>query len=217
MRVRIPAHRHIVPTSADDPAPYYYSRSLRYPYLKRLDMALQLLEGQYFNRLLEIGYGSGIFFPELGPRCGELVGIDLHRKAPLVRQMMAQEGLEGHLGVAGVLHLPFAESSFDGIVCLSVLEFVEDTSAAIAEIERVLKPGGLAVLGAPILNRLTGLAYERVIGHIRHQEQHKASHRKILAMAQARFEQVKVEHFLRFLPIDYAFFFCAACKKVRAN
>lgn len=217
MRIKIPAKGHIAPTSADDPAPYYYIRSLRYPYLKRLGMVLQLLEGQYFSRLLEIGYGCGIFFPELTQRCGELVGIDLHRRAPLVRHMMDREGLEGHLGVADVLHLPFEENAFDGIVCLSVLEFVEDTSAAMDEIQRVLKPGGLAVLGAPILNRITGLAYERVIGHIRHQEQHKASHRKILEIAQDKFEEVKVEHFLGFLPIDYAFFFCVACRKIRAN
>lgn len=217
MRITIPAEEHIAPTSVDDPAPYYYTYGLRYPYLKRLNMVLQLLEGQHFGRLLEIGYGCGIFFPELSQHCGELVGIDLHRKAPLVRRMMDREGLEGHLGVADVLHLPFEENVFDGIVCLSVLEFVEDTSAALGEIQRVLKPGGLVVLGAPILNRITGLAYERVIGHIKHREQHKSSHSKILGMTQDRFQVVKVDHFFGFLPIDYAVFFCVACRKVRDN
>ena len=217
MRIRIPAKDHVAPTSADDPALYYYTRGLRYPYLKRLSMALQLLEGHHFGRLLEIGYGCGIFFPELSRRCGELVGIDLHRRASSVRQMMQREGLEAALGVADVLHLPFEEHAFDGIVCLSVLEFVEDTAAALDEILRVLKPGGLAVLGAPILNRITGLAYERVIGHLRHQEQHKAGHRQILETAKARFQEVRIEHFPSFLSIDYAFFFCAAGKKARVG
>lgn len=216
MRIRIPARDHVAPTSADDPALYYYTRGLRYAYLKRLRMALQLLEGQRFGRLLEIGYGCGIFFPELSRRCGELVGIDLHRRASSVRRMMQGEGLEAALGVGDVLHLPFEGNAFDGIVCLSVLEFVEDTAAALDEILRVLKPGGLAVLGAPILNRITGLAYERVIGHLRHREQHKASHSRILETARARFPEIRVEHFLSCLPIDYAFFFCAAGKKAQA-
>jgi ubiquinone/menaquinone biosynthesis C-methylase UbiE len=217
MRIRIPARDHVAPTSADDPALYYYTRALRYPYLKRLRMALRLLEGRHFGRLLEIGYGCGIFFPELRRRCGELVGVDLHRRAPAVRRMLEQEGLEAGLGVADALHLPFAANAFDGIVCLSVLEFVEDTPAALDEMLRVLRPGGLAVLGAPVLNRITGLAYERVIGHLRHREQHKAGHRRILETARSRFQELRVERFLGWVPIDYAFFFCAAGEKARAN
>lgn len=214
MRIRIPSRENIEPTSADDPALYYYSRILRYPYLKRLHLALKLLGTRYFEKLLEIGYGSGIFFPELAQRCDELVGVDLHRSAPLVRGMMEREALDGNLGVGSVVQLPFKSESFDGIICLSVLEFVEDLSTAIGEIHRVLKMGGIAVLGAPVLNRITGLAYERLIRHMSHKEQHKSDHRQILRLAEERFEVLAAKRFVRFLPLDYTFFFCVACQKV---
>ncbi|MBI4489892.1 MAG: class I SAM-dependent methyltransferase [Deltaproteobacteria bacterium] len=213
MRIRLPAKEHIAPTSADDPAVYYYTRRLRYLYLKRLDMALGLVDGQHFGRLLEVGYGCGILFPELNQRCGELVAIDLHRKACSVRSMMEHEGIEGYLGVGDAVCLPFKGGAFDGVVCLSVLEFVEDISSALNEIWRVLKPGGTAVLGAPVLNWITGMAYERLIGHLRHREQHKSSHRRILQAVRDRFHDVRIASFPGFLSLDYDLFFCAACRK----
>lgn len=48
--------------------------------------------------------------------------------------------------VADAQHLPFPEGSFDGIVCSEVLEHIEDPKMAIAEMRRVLKPGGFLVL-----------------------------------------------------------------------
>lgn len=213
MKIQVPDPRHISPTSVDDPAPYYYNWLLRYPYLKRLKMTVELLDGRYFERLLEIGYGCGIFFPELARHSRQLVGVDLHRNGRLVHNMMEREDLSGSLGVGDVLQLPFEAGSFDGVVCLSVLEFVEDLGRAMSEIHRVLKAGGIAILGAPVLNRLTGLAYERLIGHMKHQEQHKSDHRSILRLAEDKFSVLKVEQFLDILPLDYAFFFCAACQK----
>lgn len=213
----LPAREHLAATSPDDPAPFYYQFGLRYPYRKRLSMALKLLGSRRFGRLLEIGYGSGVFFPELARRCGLLVGVDLHRRAPLVRRMMEREEVRGSLGVAGVNGLPFTAGSFDAVVCLSVLEFVEDVAGAVGEIRRVLRPGGLAILGAPVLNRITGLAYERLIGHIRHGQQHKADHRRILGAAAESLQALRVERFPRFLPIDCAFFFCVACQRPGAD
>jgi SAM-dependent methyltransferase len=42
--------------------------------------------------------------------------------------------------------LPFEDASFDGLASIQMLEYVPDVDAAIAEIRRVLKPGGKAVL-----------------------------------------------------------------------
>jgi ubiquinone/menaquinone biosynthesis C-methylase UbiE len=213
MRVRIPVRQHLAQTSEDDPAPYYYTRALRYPYRKRLQLALNAMGGRRFDWLLEIGYGSGVFFPELARRCNRLVGVDLHRNGPRVRRMMDLEALSGHLGVADVLELPFGGETFEGVICLSVLEFIEDLERAMDEIHRVLEPDGMAVLGAPVLNRITGLAYERLIGHRQHREQHRSDHRRILRLAEQRFSVLRAERFVRCLPLDYAFFFCVACRK----
>lgn len=49
-----------------------------------------------------------------------------------------------------VTKLPFADGSFDAIICLHVLEHVEDDLSAMQEFRRVLTPEGLAVLQVPI-------------------------------------------------------------------
>lgn len=56
-----------------------------------------------------------------------------------------------HFGlcVSDALHLPFADSSFDKVICSEVLEHIPDYAAALAEINRVLKPGGSFALSVP--------------------------------------------------------------------
>lgn len=59
----------------------------------------------------------------------------------------------GHAGVTVVgdaAALPFAAGSFDALLCIHVLEHVAQDRAAIAELRRVLKPGGWAVVSVPL-------------------------------------------------------------------
>lgn len=51
------------------------------------------------------------------------------------------------VGDAG--RLPFADASFDRVICSEVLEHLPDVDAALAEIDRVLKPGGRFALSVP--------------------------------------------------------------------
>ncbi|MDH4092448.1 MAG: methyltransferase domain-containing protein, partial [Cyclobacteriaceae bacterium] len=51
-------------------------------------------------------------------------------------------------------HIPFDESTFDVVLCNHVLEHVQDDIKAVAEIHRVLKPGGFAILQVPFFNPL---------------------------------------------------------------
>jgi ubiquinone/menaquinone biosynthesis C-methylase UbiE len=53
------------------------------------------------------------------------------------------------LSAASALALPFADNSFDKIICSEVLEHIPDYTAALREIERVLKPGGLFCASVP--------------------------------------------------------------------
>jgi ubiquinone/menaquinone biosynthesis C-methylase UbiE len=53
------------------------------------------------------------------------------------------------LSSANALALPFADDSFDKVICSEVLEHIPDYRAALAEIERVLKPGGLFCASVP--------------------------------------------------------------------
>lgn len=53
------------------------------------------------------------------------------------------------LSSASALNLPFADNTFDKVICSEVLEHIPDYRGALREIERVLKPGGLFCASVP--------------------------------------------------------------------
>ncbi|MCB1685888.1 MAG: class I SAM-dependent methyltransferase [Pseudomonadales bacterium] len=74
---------------------------------------------------------------------------------------------------ASALHLPFADATFDKVICAEVLEHIHDYERVLAEIRRVLKPGGLFAVSVPrfgpewICWQLSDTYHEVEGGHIR--------------------------------------------------
>lgn len=68
------------------------------------------------------------------------------------------EGSNAPDAVGDILRLPFRTASADGVLCKEVLEHVTDPAAAVAEIHRILKPGGAAMCTVPFLHPYHGLA-----------------------------------------------------------
>ncbi len=56
--------------------------------------------------------------------------------------------------------IPFQENTFDAVFCNHVLEHVRDDISAMKEINRVLKPGGFAILQVPFFNPVTATTFE---------------------------------------------------------
>ncbi|TDJ37493.1 MAG: class I SAM-dependent methyltransferase [Gammaproteobacteria bacterium] len=75
--------------------------------------------------------------------------------------------------VGSGLTLPFADASFDRVICSEVLEHIHNYQAVLREIQRVLKPGGLLALSVPrfapewICWKLSDAYHEVEGGHVR--------------------------------------------------
>lgn len=95
------------------------------------------------GRILEIGIGSGLNLGFYGEAAANVVGVDV--SAALLDRAAKQAG-ERRLPVGLVradgARLPFAASSFDAALLTWTLCSIRDPAAALAEIRRVLRPGG---------------------------------------------------------------------------
>lgn len=130
---------------------------------KRFALVGALL-GTGHGRLLEIGYGSGIFLPELATRCGELYGVDVHNRAAEVGQVILKRSIVASLSSAPAEHLPYEDSMFDAIVAVSALEFVDDIDQVCREMARVLRYDGIGVFVTPGQSRVLDLGLRSLTG-----------------------------------------------------
>ena len=157
-------------------------------YIGMRRIAEALLE-RYFRpgpgrpEVLDAGCGSGGTTTWLS-RWGRVAGVDL---APEALALARRRGLKRLLG-ASIQALPFASDRFDLLTCFDVLYHlrVDDDAAALAELHRVLRPGGLALVRVAALDWLRGAHDEAV--HTRHRY-----HRREL-VAKLRAVGFQIEH-----------------------
>lgn len=107
------------------------------------DRVIRALELEADDAVLEIGCNRGVFLRRLKGRCARLVGVDVNPCTP-----SADEALD--LRCMSATELRFDDDSFDKVVSLHTLEHVVDLRRALSEIERVLRPGGRAVVAYPL-------------------------------------------------------------------
>lgn len=103
-------------------------------------------------QILDAGCGTGANLAKLlngfdgQLPIGKVVGFDLAEAALAFCQ---QRNLGGQLAQASITELPFADNQFDIIISFDVINNLPDDRLAFAEISRVLRPGGLAILNLP--------------------------------------------------------------------
>lgn len=98
-------------------------------------------------KLLDFGCGPGTISVGLAERIspGELHGIDMEESQVELARRAAKDGDHSNMvfHVGNATELPFDDNTFDVAHCHAVLMHVPDAQATLAEVKRVLKPGGI--------------------------------------------------------------------------
>jgi ubiquinone/menaquinone biosynthesis C-methylase UbiE len=134
----------------------YLEQMARTPFTRAVaERSLALLRLGSGQRVLEVGCGTGVFLPPLAAAVGPLGHVDaIDHAASFVRaarERMAVAGLAASVTVrqGDASRLPFPDATFDAAHCERVLIHVEDPTAALREMRRVVKPGGWVVAAEP--------------------------------------------------------------------
>jgi len=106
--------------------------------------------------ILDLGCARGRFVKALSAFGAQVIGVD--RSWELLRTAPDNAGGSPFV-LSTATRLPFADSIYDGVVCIEVIEHIPDLEAALSEIARVLKPGGRAII---IDKNPVGVGYHRL-------------------------------------------------------
>ncbi len=143
-----------------------------------LTVDLERLDIQPGHLLLDAGCGEGRHCFGSISRGASVIGLDLDFDAMRdASKNLRQRGIEhdrlGEMTQGDAFHLPFADATFDRIICSEVMEHVHDYRAALRELARVAKPGAKIAVTIPTATserlylRLGDEYFESPGGHIR--------------------------------------------------
>lgn len=132
------------------------------------------------DKLLDVGCGEGRHTIGASLVANiESIGIDQSEKDLTTAKQRASEFSEQYTNLniqfesGDALQLPYADASFDKVICSEVLEHIPDYRRVLIEINRVLKPDGILAISVPrawpeeICWRLSKAYHEVEGGHIR--------------------------------------------------
>lgn len=134
--------RFLPETAASDYELFWYYRQLYgYEYA-----AAEVLEPG--DRVLEIGSGEGYGANVLAAKAASVTGLDKSPEAAAHAAAKYRRGNLEYLSYDGTT-LPFPDASFDKVVTLHCIEHIPGDAAFLAEVSRVLKPGGRLLVSTP--------------------------------------------------------------------
>jgi SAM-dependent methyltransferase len=143
-----------------------------------LTVDLERLDVRPGHLLLDAGCGEGRHCFGSQSRGANVVGLDLdlpsmRMPGKVLRKQAREQGRLGAMLQGDAFHLPFADETFDRIICSEVMEHVHDYRAAARELARVAKPFARIAITIPTATseqlylRLGDDYFESPGGHIR--------------------------------------------------
>ena len=121
-------------------------------------LLLDLLQPRRGEMILDVGCGTGVFTLNILGLGTRVIGLDISQ--PMLVRARQKAVKYPFRGVAGDMRfLPFADECFDRVVSMTALEFIADGQAAIEDLFRVAKKGGVVVVTT--LNSLSPWAVRR--------------------------------------------------------
>lgn len=159
----------------------FYQRKIRVSYLKESLETLHTHANDFRRRalqqilpplipgqqILDVGCGLGFMTNVLACQGRAVVAVDIFYEYVTFTVKRTSGAPQPARGVTfGGDVLPFADQSFETIICLDVIEHVEDDRRLLAEFERLLHPHGTLVVTVPALPLLYGQR-DKALGHYR--------------------------------------------------
>jgi len=155
----------LIQTGPVDHADWNYRPLLAFVMRRRYALIRSLLPRDRVDRLLEVGFGSGVFMPELAEHCKELYGIDIHTEVQRVQEHLEHAGVHAALSKQSAADkMMFEDGFFDVVVAVSALEFIDRIDDAAAELARIIAPQGRLIAVMPRKSRMLDLALRVATG-----------------------------------------------------
>jgi MPBQ/MSBQ methyltransferase len=134
---------------------YVRSREHQFSFVAQKRLVVGML-AEARGRLLEVGCGPAVMTPDLLAMGFQVQGVDVSPE--MLRR--ARLRMAGHplaqrcrFSAGDFEQLAFPDACFDAVLAMGVLEYLADYGAALREIHRVLRPGGIAMLAGPLRPR----------------------------------------------------------------
>lgn len=120
------------------------------------DLISKYFLGETKLNILDVGCGTGALLRELD-QYGNVQGLDF---SPRAVSFCKERGLL-NVEQGSATEIRYENKTFDLVLALDVLEHIKDDRKALSEINRVLKPGGIAIIFVPAFMFLWGVTDER--------------------------------------------------------
>ena len=125
-------------------------------------------------KVLDLGAGAGTTSISLKDRAGYVCGIDLD-------QRVLQNPYLDEAKIASAESIPYGDQTFDVVMCLHVLEHLQQPAKVFGEVNRVLKPNGIFFIKTPnkfhyvpLLSRITSEKFHKSYDKIRNRSEQDA-------------------------------------------